>query len=111
MKKIDLGMSYDSPSPQEVKVAEKHYPSFHYEGSEHLDIPKDGVMTVRYHKSGSEESEREGKMTYRCTIEVLSIEKVKGSDEDDVKPPASSGNDAERALDMLMKEKRMSKGY
>lgn len=106
--KIDLGMSYNGEGPEPME--EKHFPSFHYEGPEHLDIPKDGIMTIRYHKSRSEESEHEGKMTYRCTIEVLSIEKVKGVEED-VKQPASSGSDSERALDKLMGEKRKSKGY
>ena len=77
------------------------YPVLHYSGPEDLDLPQDGVMTVKYHvkREVSEVDRKTGKHHYDCDIEILSIEKVKG---EEVNAPASSGSEAADALDKLM---------
>lgn len=112
MKPIDLGMSYgDSggPLPVEVKQDEKHYPAFHYEGTEDLGIPHEGVMTIRYKKTSSSVSEHDDRPPrYSCTVEVRKIESIEGAED---APTKNYSQDAESALDALMEKKLKQKGY
>ena len=78
------------------------YPSFHYTGSEELGIAKEGAMTVKYKVVSTEESDRNGKHKYECTVEVHEIVSAKGEDDDDERP-ARSNTSAADALDALMK--------
>jgi hypothetical protein len=105
MKSIELSMSYGDMGPAEV--SKEHYPSFHYEGPEKLDIPEEGTMTVRYKKTGSSSSKNaDGKERHSCTIEVQAIEEVEG---EEVEAPSHKYNDSEDALDKLMEEKMKNK--
>lgn len=111
MKSIDLGMSYDNPGPVSTDSSKQHYPSFHYEGDESLDLPHEGTMTIRFKKPSSSVSERDGKKHYSCTVEVLSIEDV---DAEEDESPTRKHNDSEEALDSLMSERmkgKKKKGY
>lgn len=107
--KIDLGMSYDDvmPKPMDKK---KHYPSFHYEGDEKLELPEEGTMTVHFCKTASSVSERDGVKHYSCTVEVKHILSVKADDYEDDAPTKKSSRGAEEALDLLMKEHISGKG-
>jgi hypothetical protein len=97
---IDLAMSYEETMPSLPEKDDVHYPSFHVESDEKLDIPEEGEMTIKYKKVSSAHSERNGNEHYSCTIEVLGIVSTDGKK---VKSPAKSGNEAESALDDLMK--------
>lgn len=104
MKSIDLSMTYSEP--HKMDMPDRHYPSFHYEGEESLDLPHEGTMTIRFKKPSSSVSERDGKKHYSCTVEVLSIEKVKGEEDDS---PTRKHNSSEEELDKLMSERMKSK--
>lgn len=100
--KIDLEMKNGEMSP--IRMDEKNYPSFHYEGDENLELPKEGTMTVHYCKTASSVSERNGVMHYSCTVEVKHILSVKETDYEDEAPTKKSSRGAEEALDKLMSE-------
>jgi hypothetical protein len=94
---LDLGKPGPEFGPAEINRTEPYYPSFHYEGKEPLDLPKSGVMTIRFRKSGSSESEgRNGDEHYSCTVDVLEIVSVEGSE-----PKKSASKQTEEALDGL----------
>ncbi len=76
-KSISLAQDYgkgeinmvSSPSPK------PSYPSFHYSGSEDLDLPTEGTMTVKYRvRSETCSTDSDGQEHYECSIEVQSIE-------------------------------------
>lgn len=97
---IDLAITYGDPeglSP--AATPNKHYPSIHYEGAKDLNIPKEGEMTVKYKVVETSESERNGKKTYRCTIDILSIEDTEGDNGD---LPSKSYDEASSALDKIV---------
>lgn len=86
------------------KMDDEYYPSFHYSGDENLDIPHEGVMTVRYKKTSSSTSEGKDGVRYSCTVEVqeiISVEGKKGAD-----APSKRDRTAEESLDKLMAEKQ-----
>lgn len=96
----DLAITYGDPEGLKPDTTPlKHYPSIHYEGPEDLNIPKEGEMTVKYKIVETSESERNGKKTYRCTIDILSIEDAEGDEED---APSKSYDDASSALDKIV---------
>lgn len=102
---IDLAITYgDSPLAVSDKTEPvKHYPTIHYEGPEDLNLPDEGEMTVKYKVVETTESERNGKKTYRCTIEIQSIEEVNEGDDDDAnEAPSKNYDDASSALDKLV---------
>lgn len=77
------------------------FPSFHYEGSEELDIPEEGTMTIRYKQTREVSEHKVGKPHwYECDVTVLEIVSTKGES----KAPARSGSEAADALDRLMSE-------
>lgn len=103
---IDLGMSHSDSMPTPLREDDEYYPSFHYTGEEKLDIPHEGVMTIRYKKTSSSMSEGKGGKHYSCTVEVqeiISVEGKKGAD-----APSKRDRTAEESLDRLMKEKSES---
>lgn len=115
---IDLGS--EGPccvSTEPPKAPEKYYPSVTYDGPNELDLPDEGEMTIRFKKTRTSESDYDGKKRHSCTFEVREILKVDGEKpEVEVEAPAgNSKNDAEEALDTLMKahmeSKAKSKGY
>ena len=102
---IDLGESNG------VEVAppsrgEKYYPSLHVSGKKELDIPKEGLMTIRYKKVSSSESESEDNgPRYSCTIK---IHEIVSADGEEVEAPTKKNSESEDALDKLMDEKKKS---
>lgn len=106
---FDLGMKYDGPccAPtccSDSKEPEVHYPTFNYDGKEKLDVPDEGVMTIRYKKTHSSmsESERSGKR-YSCCVEVREVISAEGGE---VEAPSKRNKDAEESLDKLMADKK-----
>lgn len=109
MKPIDLGMSYSDKMPQSLMkddIEEEYFPSFHYEGPTDLDLPHEGVMTVRFRKTSSGMSERDGRTQYNCTVEVHKILDVKERDDE---APTRKHRGAEEALDALLVMKMKEK--
>lgn len=93
MADIDLKQSYGGKlsAPQEVC-----YPSFHYSGTEKLELPPTGEMTIRY-KITNESKSRSGEAeTHSCTVEVQAICGVKKT-----RAPYKRDKSAEEALDSL----------
>lgn len=102
---IDLGESNGAevaPSPRK----EKYYPSLHVSGKKELEIPKEGLMTIRYKKVNSSQSESEDDgPRYSCTIEVHELVSADG---EEVESPTKKNSESEDALDKLMDEKKKS---
>lgn len=100
---INLQTDDDGLVHADYNPNEPRYPVLHYSGPEDLDLPQDGVMTVKYHvkREVSEVDRKTGKHHYDCDIEILSIEKIKGKE---VSAPAKSGSEAGDALDRLKDE-------
>jgi len=100
--KLNYGYPSNSyPSTGSNSSEEAQFPTLHYEGSDDLDLPQDGTMTVRYHvkRETNEVDRKTGKHHYCCDIEILSIEKIKG---EDPIAPTRSGSESADALDRLM---------
>jgi len=102
---VDLGQKGpDSPMLASSKPSdEPYYPSFHYDGDEPLNLPKEGTMVVKYIVRSETESNRDGKDHYSCTIDVKSIVSAEGSDK--ASPGKSYTKDTEDALDKLAEER------
>lgn len=84
----------------------EHYPEFEYSGEKPLDLPDEGVMKIRFRKARSSERLVNDEKIHTCTVEVMSIESVKGVKEDaESDMPVKNGNDTEDALDSLMQSK------
>lgn len=115
MKPIDLGRDYDEIVPVSLEEVEskRHYPAFHIEGDENVELPHEGTMLIKFRKTSSSESESRGEKRYSCTVEVHKILSVKANEEDEAPTKKYSG--AEDALDKLMSEvtgrKSNSKAY
>lgn len=113
MKQIhfDLGQKH-GPFPESpcgcnhTKEEEKHYPAFHYDGKEKLDVPHEGVMTIRYKKTHSamSDSEHSGKR-YSCTVEVREVISVES---DEPEAPTKNRRETEDALDKIKSEMKES---
>lgn len=102
---IDLGHKMDQglcSAPEPVNPARKWYPSFNYSGSEELDLPKEGTMTIKFCVTREVEEKRDGKEHYSCEIEVKEILEVEG--EEEVGAPTKSGTEAGVALDDLARK-------
>lgn len=104
---ISLAQSYGDESAIPSSISrEPSYPSFHYSGTEDLDLPDEGTMTIKYRvRSETHATDKSGQKHYECSIEVQSIEKVKGEAETYKKK-----KDAGDYLDELMKAKQDEEG-
>lgn len=80
---------------------EPYYPSITFQEDEPLDLPKEGVMVVKYKKVRSTE-EKDG--SYTCTVEIQEIVSVESKKSE---APSKRDKSAEEALDahMAAKEK------
>jgi len=99
---IDLGHKTDQglcPAPEQVNPSRTWYPSFNYSGSEELDLPKEGTMTIKFCVTREVEENRDGKEHYSCEIEVQEIVSVDGKEE--VEAPSKRDTSTEDALDTL----------
>jgi hypothetical protein len=80
----------------------KHYPSFHIEGKESLDLPESGEMTIAFKRTNETRSVNEdGEKRYSCTIEVTKI--LDMEEEADEAPAHGSDKSVSDILDGLMK--------
>lgn len=100
---IDLGReSGGGPSPAVLVSKEKYYPNLYLDNiADELDLPEDGLMVIRYHKTSETTTDREGEKTQCCSIEVREIVSVK--------PEKSSKNDEKspgEILDEMLAEKQ-----
>lgn len=83
----------------------EHYPSFTYSGKKDLDLPEEGVMKIRFRKVRSSESKMGDHTMHECTVEVESIESVKGEREEaEDEAPTRKEHGTEDALDALARE-------
>ncbi len=99
----DLNMSEMGPeSPMEMKPQD-HYPTFHYEGPEELDLPDHGAMLVHYKvKREVETKNPPDRHWYSCDVE---IRKILGAEAEKDMRPSKRDTSAEDNLDRLMKER------
>lgn len=107
---FDLGQTSEGPCCAPCGSGEDrvYYPSFHFNGDKKLDVPDEGVMTVRYKKVSSSQSEDKRGKHYSCCIEVQEIVSAHG---EEVEAPSKRDKSAEESLDALMAEKQSKKGY
>lgn len=101
MASIDLGRKYDqatpccAPSPE--KTQQVHYPSLYIDGGKELrDLPREGVLKLRYRTARRSEVEREGDKRTELELEALEILSATAAEEQ----PKSR----ESELDALRKE-------
>lgn len=100
-QKASYGLNSCCPCPMEGKDDEPRYPYFRIElkGSG-PELPKEGTMTIAFKMVEETESERNGKESYSCCLEVREIISVDGAEE----APSKSGSaGTEKALDALVK--------
>lgn len=105
---INLAESHEGPSSPCGCDSKDHtyYPSLHISGKKELDLPKEGVMTIRYKKTHSSVSESDkSEPHYSCNIEVREIV---SAESDEVEAPSKRDRSAEESLDRLMDEKKKS---
>lgn len=104
---IDLGRE-SGPFPTEAVNPSpgKHYPTLYLDdvGGE-MDLPDDGVMTVRFHKTSETTTDREGKKTQCVCLEVREIKSVKGQ-----KPPEDEKSPGE-VLDEMLADRTEKEEY
>lgn len=106
MKSVNLAMGPGHGGLSVMSEPMEHYPEFEYSGEKPLDLPDEGVMKIRYRKVRSSERLVNDEKIHTCTVEVMSIESVKGVKEDaESDMPVKNGNDTEDALDSLMQSK------
>lgn len=95
-------------SMPEMAEDDKHYPMLHIDADQPLDLPKDGVMTIRYKKvSRAEHEDAEGDTKYSCDIQVHEI--IDAYSDEPEAPARSHNRDTENALDGLRESKRKSR--
>lgn len=106
MKQLNINLAEEGPSVPSDFKDHTYYPSLHISGKKELDLPKEGVMTIRYKKTHSAvtESEKFGPQ-YSCTIEV---HEIVSAESDEVEAPSKRDRSAEESLDKLMDEKKKS---
>lgn len=78
MEPIDLGRKFDMSEPCCAPCPEKteriHYPSLYIDGGKELrDLPREGVLKIRYRTSRRSEVEREGDKRTELELEALEI--------------------------------------
>jgi hypothetical protein len=108
---FDLGQANDGPccAPSCCSSDKQvYYPSFYVSGDKKLEVPDEGVMTVRYKKVSSSQSEDKRGEHYSCCIEVREIV---STESEKAEAPAKRSRDAEDALDSLMAEKQKKESY
>lgn len=98
---INLDESSES-GPSMIKESRKHYPTLHLHWKEKYDLPEDGTMTVKFHKSRETNTESDDGDNQSVELEILSIESVK-ADKGDA-PKKSDRDEAADALDSYAAE-------
>lgn len=109
--KFDL---VDGPTPAGLIGGDyDRAPEVTFRGEDELDLPDEGILTLRYKLMDERESNRPGDAPYTCTIAITELVKVKAeepvddNDEDnEVEAPATSGSarETDEALDKYAKE-------
>lgn len=109
MKKVDKSLEIQPlPLGNPSGPGDSRYPVFHYEGPADLDLPKSGVMVIVYKELESNHIERDGKVWYRCDVEVRHIKSAEALKEEQA--PAKRDTGTEAALDKLMAEHEAAEG-
>jgi hypothetical protein len=99
---IDLGkpmggqIATESPKPSKKK--EKYYPSLYLDWDDDYELPRSGVMEVRFKKRSETNRTSDGKTTQSVEIEIMEILDVEA---DEAKSEQESG---EKALDRYRSE-------
>jgi hypothetical protein len=97
---ISLATPLPSVPVNDAPIGEVRYPSLYLEGSaELLNLPEDGVLTIKVHRVHRSEDTRGGEPRARVEYEVHEIVSHEGVDSE--KPEEES---AEKALKRIAKE-------
>lgn len=102
MKTIDLGQSYKDSMPEMVAKKDVHYPTLHIDGDQELGLPESGELTVKFKRVSESHSERDGKVSYSCVLEIHKILDVEGAEPE-------KKERTEDVLDALMKKIKAEK--
>ena len=95
---IKLGRSMKDSMPEPMDSKDTHYPSLYLDWDGDYDLPKSGTMTVKFKKVSESNHERDNKKTQSVTLDIISIDSVKGGKDE------SKEEDRGDALDKLKKE-------
>jgi hypothetical protein len=98
---IDLGRSMKESMPEMATSpsSEKHYPSLYLDWDSDYKLPDSGTMVIKFNKTSESNSKSKGsKPRQSVTLEITSIESVKGGKSE------SKDEDTGAALDRLKKE-------
>ena len=109
-KELNIKLAEGGPDEMPTSVNDHtYYPTLHFNEKEGIDLPKEGLMVIKYKKVGSSEStDRSGKTRYSCTVEVHEIKSV---EYEKPEAPAKSYDEAGDALDKLAAKKMKEEGY
>ena len=100
---MDLGKPFDmspccAPEPEDEK--EKiHYPTAYLEGDEFADLPKEGVMVIKFKVVSKTVSERHGEKRVAVDLELRKLLDVKAKEN-----PEEKEEDRESILDKIRDE-------
>ncbi len=102
---IDLAQDYSDMIPS-GKIEDKHYPSFHVECDEDLELPEEGGMTITFKRRGqTARTDKDGNCTYSYDIEVCTIEEINDEEvEETDEAGGKSYDDAGSAIDKILEE-------
>lgn len=103
---IDLGRSMKEMSePMCPSKDEPHYPSLYLEWDSDYDLPDSGTMTVKFKKvSESNSKDRDGKKRQNVSLDIMSIESVKGGKPSEKKDDENPGDHLDKLKDEVEKE-------
>jgi len=103
---IDLGISMKEMSEPAMPSKDgPHYPSLYLEWNNDYDLPDSGTMTVKFKKvSESNSKDRDGKKRQNVTLDIISIESVKGGKPAEKKGDEDSGDHLDKLKDEVEKE-------
>lgn len=96
---IDLKIKMESASIPEPP--DDYYPTVHIERKEPFELPEEGTMTVTFKRISVEDSERDGKKRFSCTLELRSIDKVNGKKVSKAEAEDSDYTKREKIIDDL----------
>lgn len=97
---IDLGHKHETPMQCEPAEPDKNrvsYPSLYIASDSKIDLPDSGDAIIRFKKVSSSESERDGKSSYSCELEIMAIKPTEAGPmeepeaKEDEAPKSSSG--------------------
>jgi hypothetical protein len=107
---IDLGRDMEESMPTSISRDSVMYPTFHIETKKDIDFPHEGEMTIKFKKTGSSMSERDGDKHYSCAIEVRKIVGLYPKKNDETPEPRTA-DELDRLAAEVRKNRKSDEDY